>query len=126
MLLNKTPIKVVKEVKFLGLLLDSKLSFIPHIKALKTKCLKALDLLKVISSTKWGGDEQTLLHLYRSLVRSKLDYGSIIYGSARPSYIKQLDTVHHFIIKVSALSAQLMNLLSTREESSWLYNMLQN
>ncbi|HIP82064.1 MAG TPA: reverse transcriptase-like protein, partial [Desulfocapsa sulfexigens] len=93
--LNKTPIKVVKEVKFLGLLLDSKLSFIPHIKALKTKCLKALDLLKVISSTKWGGDEQTLLHLYRSLVRSKLDYGSIIYGSARPSYIKQLDTVHH-------------------------------
>jgi len=30
---------------------------------------------------------QTLLHLYRSLIRSKLDYGCIVYGSARGSYI---------------------------------------
>ena len=93
--LDKTPIKVVPEAKFLGLTFDSKLSFIPHIKNLKAKCLKALDLLKVVSNAKWGGDEETLLHLYRSLIRSKLDYGSIIYGSARPSYIKMLDTIHH-------------------------------
>ena len=93
--LNKCPIEVVTEAKFPGLIFDSKLSFIPHIKYLKSKCLKALDLLKVISNTKWGGDEETLLQLYRTLIRSKLDYGSIIYGSARPSYIKQLDTIHH-------------------------------
>ena len=37
------PIPVVREAKFLGLLFDNKLSFIPHIKALKAKCLKALD-----------------------------------------------------------------------------------
>ena len=35
------------------------------------------------------------LQLYRSLIRSKLDYGPIVYGSARPSYISSLDTVHH-------------------------------
>ena len=33
--LNGTPIKVVKEYKFLGLIFDSKLSFIPHMKVLK-------------------------------------------------------------------------------------------
>ena len=93
--LDKTPIKVVKEAKFLGIIFDSKLSFIPHIKHVKAKCLKSLDLLKVLASTKWGGDETSLLHLYRALIRSKLDYGSFIYGSARPSYIKTLDTIHH-------------------------------
>ena len=42
-----------------------------------------------------GGDRSVLLNLYRSLVRSKLDYGSIVYGSARKSYLKCLDTIHH-------------------------------
>ena len=81
--------------KLICLLFDKKLSFIPHIKVLKAKCLKALDVLKVLSNTNWGGDRSVLLNLYRSLVRSKLDYGSIVYGSARKSYLKCLDTIHH-------------------------------
>ena len=36
-----------------------------------------------------------MLNLYRSLIRSKLDYGFIVYGSARPSYLKMLITIHH-------------------------------
>ena len=42
-----------------------------------------------------GGDRSVLLNLYRSLVRSRLDYGSIVYGSARKSCLKCLDTIHH-------------------------------
>ena len=61
---------------------------------LKTKCLKALDILKVVSSSDWDADKSILLNLYRSLVRSKLDYGSIVYGQLM-SYIKILDTSHH-------------------------------
>ena len=41
------------------------------------------------------GDRSVLLNLYRSLVRSKLDYGSVVYGSARKSYLKSLNTIHH-------------------------------
>ena len=40
-------------------------------------------------------DRKVLLRLYRALIRLKLDYGCIVYGSARPSYIKRLDTVHN-------------------------------
>jgi len=47
--------------------------------------MKALNLLRVVAHAKWGSDEATLLHLYRSLIRSKLDYGAIVYGSARKS-----------------------------------------
>ena len=80
-LLGKTPIKVVKEAKFLGLIFDTKLTFKNHIKYLKTSCQKALDILRVVGHTDWGADRIILLCLYRSLVRSKLDYGCIVYGS---------------------------------------------
>ena len=86
---------VVEESKFLGILFHRKLSFIPHIKYLKAKCLKALNLLKVLSHTSWGADRTTLLKLYRSLVRSKLDYGCIIYGSAPKSYLPMIDPIHN-------------------------------
>ena len=90
-----SPIPVVEEFKFLGVIFERKLSFIPHIKYLKAKCLKAMNLLKVLSHTNWGADRTVLLQLYRSLIRSKLDYGSIVYGSAIKSYLLMLDTVHH-------------------------------
>ena len=87
-------IPVVDEAKF-GVIFDRKRSFIPHIKYLKAKCLKALNLLKVLSHTSWGADRTFLLHFYRSLIRSKLDYVAIVYGSARKSYLAMLDTVHN-------------------------------
>ena len=80
--LNGLAIPVVQEHKFLGVIFDNKLSFIPHIKYLKARCLKALNLLKVVSRFDWGADSIVLLRLYRALVRSKLDYGSIVYGSS--------------------------------------------
>ena len=49
----------------------------------------------MLSYTSWGADRTTLLKLYRSLVRSKLDYGCIIYGSARKSYLQMLDPIHN-------------------------------
>ena len=83
------------ETRFIGVIFDQKLSFIPHLKALKRKCLKALDIMKVVSNQEWVAEKSVLLNLYRSLIRSKLDYGSIVYGSARPSYLKMLNTIHH-------------------------------
>ena len=68
---------------------------------LKNKSRKALNILRFVSSTNWGADSTVLLNLYRSLIRSKLDYGCIVYGSAHPSYIKLLDTVHHQGLRLS-------------------------
>ena len=93
--LNGNRIKVVGETKFLGVIFDQKLSFIPHLKSLKSRCMKALDIIKVVANQEWGADKSVLLNLYRSLIRSKLDYGCIVYGSARPSYLKMLNTIHH-------------------------------
>ena len=88
-------IRLIKEAKFLGLNLDTKLTFEPHIKYLKARCQKSLNILKVLSRTEWGADRTTLLKLYRSLVRSKLDYGCIVHGSASKTALVKLDPVHN-------------------------------
>ena len=93
--LNETLLPVKQEQKFLGVVFDKKLNFLSHINNLKAKANKALNVLKVLSRKRWGSDRKCLLHIYRSLVRSKLDYGSIIYGSARGSYLNRLDPVHN-------------------------------
>ena len=77
--LNGSRIQVVGETKFLGVIFDQKLSFIPHLKFLKSRCLKALDIIKVVANQEWGADKSVLLNLYCSLIRSKLDYGCIVY-----------------------------------------------
>ena len=100
-LLGKTPIKVVREAKFLGVIFDTKLTFNNHIQYLKTSCQKALDILRVVGHTDWGADRIVLLRLYRSLVHSKLDYGCIVYGSARRSILKQLDPIHHQGLRIA-------------------------
>ena len=80
-LLDKNPIKVVAEAKFLGLIFDRTLSYSSHVNYLKTNRLKALYILKVVGHTDWGSDQKTLLCLHRALIRSKLDYGCCIWGS---------------------------------------------
>ena len=69
-------------------------------RSVSEKCLKAINLLRVVAHTFWGADQQTLLHLYRSLIRSKLDYGCIVYGSARPSYLKILEPIHNHALRL--------------------------
>ena len=71
-LLNGTPVPVVEETKFLGVVFDCKLSFIPHIKHLKDKCTKALNLLRVLAHSSWGADQETLLSYNTNLIMAAL------------------------------------------------------
>jgi len=68
---------------------------------LKNRSIKALNLIKNLSSTKWGGDRITLLRLYRSIIRSKIDYGSFVYWTASRNIIEKLDPVHNSAIRLA-------------------------
>jgi hypothetical protein len=69
-------------LNFYGLVLDSKLSWEPHLRQPRASCERSLNVLCVLSGASWGEDRAVMLRLYRFLVRSKLDYSSFIYGSA--------------------------------------------
>ena len=94
-------IPCVEETTFLGLIFDQKLKWVSHLKFLKTKCLEALNILRVLAHTTWGADRQTLLRLYKALILSKLAYGCEIYSSATPNNLKILDSIHHAGIRLA-------------------------
>ena len=57
--LYNVPIQFADKVKFLGVVFDSRLTFKAHISELKIKCMKSLNLLRVLSYTTWGADRNT-------------------------------------------------------------------
>ena len=93
--LGNDVIEYVVKKKFLGLIWDPKLNFKEHIKYLKKKCQSSLNIIKVLAHTDWGASTKTLLKLYRSLVRSKLDYGCVVYRNACDTDLKTLDVIHN-------------------------------
>ena len=98
--LNNTQIKLKEEVKFLGLLLDQKLNFESHIKEMATKAKRSLNILKAVSAKEWGADKTTLLRLYWAVVRSKIEYGSVLYQVGKSSSLKKLDSVHNEALRL--------------------------
>ena len=88
--LDESEIPVVDQCKFLSVIFDKNLSFIPYIPNIKT-----LKLLRVIAHKDWGADQHALLKSYKILIRSKIGYGCFIYGAVRKSYLKSLQTVHY-------------------------------
>ena len=58
--LDSTKIPIVEEHIFLGIIFDKKKksTFKPHIKYLRSKCNKTIQLLRVIAHTDWGVDKR--------------------------------------------------------------------
>ena len=58
--LNGSEISITQQYRFLGITLDPKLSFIPHIKQLRIKYNQSIQLLRTIVHTDWGADKKKL------------------------------------------------------------------
>ncbi|GBN12421.1 putative RNA-directed DNA polymerase from transposon X-element [Araneus ventricosus] len=93
-------IPVVDDIRFLGVVFDRKLTFLPHILHLRKKCERSLNILKVLSRTSWGADRTSLLRVYQSVILSRIDYGCMVYGSARPTVLRRMDTIHQSALRI--------------------------
>ena len=99
--LGRHQLSFVDSTRFLGLHFDKTLTWRNHITYLQSRCASPLNLLRTLSGTSWGADRSCLLRLYKALVRSVLDYGCIVYGSAAPSSLRRLNSIHHAGIRIS-------------------------
>lgn len=100
--LDNIEIEYVKELMFLGMMVDDKMTWKSHIKHLKTKCQKSINIMRMLTRQNWGSDRSTLLMLYRSLIRSKLDYGAIVYASAKNNVLQQLAPIHNTALRIAS------------------------
>ena len=83
---------VVELTRFLDMILDRRLTWLPHLRDLKVVCTKGLSLLRVLSHLSWGADRTVLLRLYPFLIMTKLDYGCQLYspfGFSIPSIMQE-------------------------------------
>ena len=93
--INDVELKMETKVRFLGIIFDSKLSWSDHINYIVTKCTRRLNLMRSLTGTNFGASKHCLLTIYRVLIRSLLEYGSIAFDSAPPSIKHKLDTIQY-------------------------------
>src|SRR3989454_1346152 len=83
---NNTLIPTIRNPKMLGLTLDTKLNFKEHTKLTKTKADKSVNLLKTLTTTKWGKQKETILATYKALTRPIIEYASTIWSPNRQTH----------------------------------------
>jgi len=57
--------------------------------------------MRTVSRCSYGADKYILLLMYRSLVRSKIDYGSFIYDGACATTKRRLDVIHNAALRIA-------------------------
>ena len=112
---NGEPIKIAKTVKFLGLVFDTKLSWNAHIAYIQEKCKKRLNLMRMISGQNWGASKTSLLIIYRTLVRSVLDYGATAYNSTSHANKQKLDKIQSKALRIACIERFVQVLLQLRK-----------
>ena len=61
-----------------------------------------MNLLRSIAGNDWGADTATLLTLYRTLIRSVIDFGDIAYDSASKTQLTTLDNIQAHALRICA------------------------
>ena len=98
--LDGFPIPIVPTQKYLGLLLDSKLNFGPHVDSIRNRCLRRLNILRCIAGQNWGADRTTLLRFYTSLIRPILEYNSFLFDNISQTRKASLEAVQNQAIRI--------------------------
>ena len=82
-----TLIQRKSEARFLGVIVDDKLSWAPHIKTLKTKMSRYVGIMYKIKNSL---PIQARLQIFHSFVQSHINFCSLIWGFASRSHIESL------------------------------------
>ena len=95
-IIENTPLKYVSSVRDLGVILDEKLSFIEHINTISIKASKLLGFV-TRNCTKFSVNATRLV--YCSLVRSILEYCSVVWSPYYCGHIDTLERIQHRFLR---------------------------
>ena len=87
-------------IKDLGVIFDAKLTFADHIEYIVSSALKSYGF--IIRNCRNFYNIDSLIALFNTLVRSKLEYASIIWYPIYDCYIKDIERVHRKFLKYLA------------------------
>ena len=96
MLYNQQLVRSEK-FKYLGIWLDAKLTWKHHIDYIETKCKKVTNLMRMVTGHSWGADRQSLIYIYKALMRSIIDYGCI----ACKTSLKKIERMQYKALRIA-------------------------
>ena len=87
----------VDELEILGVSIDSKLTWSKHISAISTKAGQKLGALRKVANKL---DTEGIANVYKSQVRSVMEYASLSWVSASPTILSQLDNIQKKALRI--------------------------
>ena len=99
--LQNQVIRVDDSFCYLGLILDSKMTWLRHIEYLLGNIKSRLNLINVMCLGKRGASYKCLSKIIKAVIVSKFDYGSFIYGDTSKKNLKKLDVAYHSALRRS-------------------------
>ena len=97
--INNQNIAYEKNPKLLGIIFDESLTFNKQVDSIRDKCLSRLNLIKVLSHREWKLSRETLLMLYKTLIRSIIDYSSFIVDVICDTNLKRLQVIQNKAVR---------------------------
>lgn len=88
-------------VKFLGVLLDPKLQGRKHLNGIIAKTRKIADIITSLRGVWWGSHPQLLLNIYRSTLRSVVEFASHIFPTENSPQFQKLKIIQNKAIRSS-------------------------
>ena len=98
--INDVTNKIEKTVKFIGVIFDQGLTWAAHIDYIIDRCKVRLNLMRAISGSTWGASRSILLIVYKALIRSVIDYGSMAYDSVAAKTKEKLDRLQGQALRI--------------------------
>ena len=80
---------------YLGVKMDTRLTWNPHLVDLETKAVKKMSIMKKLAGTKWGANKKILKQVYTSTVRPHLEKSSTAWTTAAKTNTEKLSKVQN-------------------------------
>ena len=85
---------------FLGIRFDNHLTFKNQLEYLQTTCIQRMRILRVVSNRSWRLSLKTRELIYQSLIRSFVEYSSILFPCLSKSSRDRLNSIQNNCIKI--------------------------
>ena len=107
---------ISRTVKYLGITLDRRLTWGPHIQAAAKKGSQAIGIAYPLVGRDSALSLANKVLLYKQVIRPTFTYGSLVWGTAAPTHILKLQRVQNKFTRVATNAPPLTNLSYLQEE----------
>ena len=98
--LNNLPVPRVETPTFLGVTLDTRLTWKPHLEAVKAKATRKLAIMKKLAETTWRANSDILKQVYTGAVRPVVEYASTTWDTSSKTNKSKIDRVQNIGLRI--------------------------